>query len=110
MPPAAAHHDALRVKTLTGRHHLPAHIFEPERPLIERKNARVAHAAGLSDEFIDWFAVAGPPKTAVERLSALKALGLDFLWMIPGSTGMPHDLAAASLTSLAKEVAPTLRQ
>lgn len=94
---------------------LPEPLASAARYLREHYDMRehtrtgVAHAAGLSDEFIDWFAVAGPANTAVERLSALKALGLDFLWMIPGSTGMPHELAAASLTGLAKEVAPALR-
>lgn len=36
-----------------------------------------SHAAAMSDELIDRFAIAGPPDYCVERLTELKALGLD---------------------------------
>jgi len=69
----------------------------------------VAHAAGLSDEFIDWFAIAGAPGVAIERFRRLAALGLDFLWLIPGSTGMQRDVAVASMAGLAGQVLPALK-
>lgn len=69
----------------------------------------VHHAAGLPDEFVDWFGVAGPVSTVLPRLEALKAVGLDYLTIIPGSQGMPRDVAASSLVSIANEVAPALR-
>ena len=69
----------------------------------------VRHAAGLSDEFVDWFGIAGPAAHAVTRFRRLKALGLDFCTVIPGSPGMPHEVAAASLMSLATAIAPALR-
>ena len=69
----------------------------------------VEHTKGISDEFVDWFGIAGPAETAVNRLRQLGALGLDFCTIIPGSAGMPRDIAAASLTSLATTVAPAVR-
>jgi len=69
----------------------------------------VPHTAGIDDAFVDWFAVAGPPAVARERLTALAALGLDFVHVIPGSTGMPRALAASSIQRLATEVLPALR-
>lgn len=69
----------------------------------------VAHTAGISDEFVDWYAVVGPVATALKRFRALAALGLDFCWIIPGSTGMSREVGAASLTALAREVVPQLR-
>jgi len=93
---------------------LPEPLASAARYLREHYDMRAhtrtdtAHAAGLSEEFIDWFAIAGPPAAAIERFRALAALGLDFLWVIPGSTGMPRDVAAASLGSLARDVVPAL--
>jgi len=72
-----------------------------------RKDA--AHTAGISDEFVDWFAVAGPGDVARERFKQLAALGLDFCYVIPGSTGMPLDVAITSLMGLARDVLPSLR-
>jgi len=69
----------------------------------------VPHARGLSDEFVDWFGIAGPASIAVERFRRLAALGLDFCTIAPGSTGMPREVAAASLSSLARDVMPALR-
>jgi 5,10-methylenetetrahydromethanopterin reductase len=69
----------------------------------------VAHTAGIADDFVDWFAIAGPPEVAVRRLRALAALGLDFVHVIPGSTGVARDVAIASVARLAQDVLPALR-
>jgi hypothetical protein len=68
----------------------------------------VAHTAGIPDDFVDWFAIAGPPEVAVRRLGALAALGLDFVHVIPGSTGVSRDVAIASVMRLARDVLPAL--
>lgn len=68
----------------------------------------VAHTAGIADDFVDWFAVAGPAETAIRRLRRLADLGLDFVHVIPGSTGMSRDVAAASMLQLARDVVPAL--
>jgi 5,10-methylenetetrahydromethanopterin reductase len=69
----------------------------------------VAHTAGIADEFVDWFAIAGPVAAAVPRFQRLAALGLDFVHVIAGSTGMPREMGVATLNALATEVLPALR-
>jgi len=68
----------------------------------------VPHTAGIDDDFVDWFAIAGPANVAVRRFRQLAALGLDFVHVIPGSTGMPRELATASVLQLARDVVPAL--
>ena len=67
------------------------------------------HAAGLSNEFLDWYAITGPAATALPRFRKLAALGLDFLRVVPGSTDMPRDLAIAALLNLANDIVPAMR-
>lgn len=75
----------------------------------EHTRAGAAHSAGLSDDFVDWFGIAGPVEVAISRLGQLAALGLDFCRVIPGSPDMPRDVAASSVVSLAQQVLPALR-
>lgn len=75
----------------------------------EHTRTGVAHTAGIGDEFVDWFAIAGTAAHARERLTRLAGLGLGFVWLIPGSSNMPRDVAAASLRTIAAEVVPALR-
>src|SRR5437870_13351008 len=69
---------------------LPAPLAAAARYLREHYDMRhhtrtgVPHTAGIGDEFVDWFAIAGPPDVARERLGRLAALGLDFCHVIPG--------------------------
>lgn len=94
---------------------LPAPLAAAARYLREHYDMRnhtrtgVPHTAGIGDEFVDWFAIAGPPEVARERFGRLAALGLDFCHVIPGSTGMPREVAVGSLQRLAGEVMPALR-
>ena len=69
----------------------------------------VAHTKGISDEFVDWFAAVGSVSHVRERLRALAGLGLDFVHVVPGSTGADPALISASLEKLAREVLPELR-
>ncbi len=69
----------------------------------------VAHTAGIADDFVDWFAIAGPVATALPRFRKLAALGLDFVHVIAGSTGMPREMGIATLTALARDVVPAVR-
>src|SRR6267378_717562 len=89
---------------------LPAPLASAARYLREHYDMRdhtrtgVAHTAGIGDDFVDWFAIAGPPDVARERLQQLASLGLDFCHVIPGSTGMPREVAVSSVRRLAQEV------
>jgi len=70
--------------------------------------AAAQHARALEDEFIDWFGMAGPADVVVPRLQQIKALGLDFIHVVPGSAGIARDVALTSLQLLSKEVLPAL--
>ncbi len=60
------------------------------------------HASVIDDEFIDWFAVAGPPDVIVERLRPLLDLGLSHLYFTGASRAGSRELFAG-------EVLPALR-
>jgi 5,10-methylenetetrahydromethanopterin reductase len=74
----------------------------------EHTRAGVAHTAGVGDDFVDWFALAGPVARVLPRFRALAALGLDFVHVISASTGVPRELAVGSLMALGREVLPAL--
>ena len=57
------------------------------------KNAQLVEQLGLTEYFLDRFAVAGSPGDIVERIRALARLGLTNLWMSsPGDGAAPLDL------------------
>lgn len=66
----------------------------------------VAHTRGISDDFVDWFAIVGPASRARVRFRALAGLGLDFVHVVPGSTGADAAVVGASLEALAREIVP----
>ena len=68
----------------------------------EHVQARAQHTKYLDDEFLEWFAVAGPPDYIIERLRPLIALGLNHLYFV-GSAALP------SRELFAKHVLPGLR-
>jgi 5,10-methylenetetrahydromethanopterin reductase len=75
----------------------------------DHTRTRVAHTKGITDAFVDWFAIVGGVEHARARLRALADLGLDFVHLVPGSTGADPAVVAASLETLAKEIVPELR-
>ena len=74
----------------------------------DHTRTNVAHTAGIADDFVDWYAIAGPPDVAIRRLRALAGLGLDFVHAIPGSTGMAREVALSSISTIAHDVLPAL--
>lgn len=75
----------------------------------EHTRADAAHTAGIRDEFVDWFAIAGPAEVALPRFRQLAALGLDFCYVVPGSANISREVATGSLVGLAQGILPALR-
>ena len=72
--------------------------------------ADASHVALLEDDFIERFAVVGPPERCIEKLWSLIGLGLDrFLIVGPNRLG-PGDDFATSRQLLTEVVIPELRR
>lgn len=66
-------------------------------------------AGVLTDDFVDRFAIAGPPEHCVARLSALKALGLDKVAISGGTRGADPAHAELARALMRTEVLPAMR-
>ena len=67
-------------------------------------------AGTLTDDFVDRFAIVGPPDRCIERLRSLKALGLDKVAISGGTRGAaPEDVAIARELTAA-HVLPGMRR
>jgi 5,10-methylenetetrahydromethanopterin reductase len=66
-------------------------------------------AALLDADFATRFAVYGPPTTVIERLSELRALGLERFMIVGASVGADRAEALASEARFVREVLPALR-
>lgn len=85
-----------------------ARFLRAHYDMKEHTRASAAHARALEDEFIDWFAIAGPPEVALDRFRRIAAVGLDFLHVVPGSVNAAPEVVGASLQLLAKEILPAV--
>jgi 5,10-methylenetetrahydromethanopterin reductase len=65
-------------------------------------------ARTLSAEFIDHFAVVGPPDRCIEKLQGLAGLGLDKLFLAANFT-LYTEVGAQAVALAAKEVLPALQ-
>jgi 5,10-methylenetetrahydromethanopterin reductase len=65
-------------------------------------------AGTLGDDFVDRFAVVGPPDRCIARLRALKALGLDKVAISGGTRGVSAEDAAVGRELVAKHVLPAM--
>ncbi|MFG2285064.1 LLM class flavin-dependent oxidoreductase [Streptomyces sp. NPDC048595] len=77
--------------------------------MTKHTRAGTAQASVLTDNFIDSYAVVGPPKDCVARLEALFACGLDRIILIHGSPGADEAEMAKARRYLVEEVVPALR-
>jgi 5,10-methylenetetrahydromethanopterin reductase len=68
------------------------------------------HNAALTPEFVDRFAVVGPPEHCVERLRALEQLGVERFVITGASFGADPDTARTAEQLLTREVLPALRE
>ena len=61
-------------------------------------------ARALSDEFLDQFAILGPPEHARARFEALSRAGLNFVTIAPGSSDMSWEAGWRSIERIGREV------
>ena len=94
-PASSQTEDAL--KTMHDAYDMRAHT---------RGDSRQAQT--LSAEFIDHFAVVGPPDRCIEKLQGLAGLGLDKLFLAANFT-LYTEVGAQAVALAAKEVLPALR-
>ena len=87
-----------------------AHRRVPARALRHARAhpGRCRAHGGHRRRFVDWFAIAGPVERALPRFRALAALGLDFLHVVPSSTGVSREIAIGSFTTLGRDLLPAL--
>jgi 5,10-methylenetetrahydromethanopterin reductase len=71
--------------------------------------ANSQQAGVLTPDFIDRFAITGPPDRVIERLRQVRALGLDKISVSGGMRGASAEDAALSKSLLETEVLPALR-
>lgn len=113
-----AHLAALRGVALD---HLPAQLAGVARALqdgydMQRHNLRDgSHLSLIDDDFVDWFAICGPPGKCIDRLSRLLEMGLDHLYILGGTPEVdqhgPRWAETVRLTEpLAEHVLPVLRK
>ena len=67
-------------------------------------------AATLTDDFVDRFAIVGPPDRCIERLRSLAALGLDKVAISGGMRGANVDAAVVGRQLVAEHVLPGMRR
>ncbi len=72
------------------------------------------HLTEVTDDFVDWFSICGPPAKCRERLQELVDLGLDHVYLLGGSpVAHPHGERQAAMVAqnrlFADEVLPHFR-
>jgi len=74
-----------------------------------------SHAPEVSDEFVDWFSICGPPEKCRQRLRSIVEQGLDHVYLLGGSPiAHPHGERQAGMIRqtrlFADEVLPAIRK
>jgi 5,10-methylenetetrahydromethanopterin reductase len=69
-----------------------------------------AHNEALTPEFVDRFAVVGPPETCAARLTELTELGLERFVITGASFGSDPEAARTADRLLTTEVLPAVRE
>ncbi|HJP39310.1 MAG TPA: LLM class flavin-dependent oxidoreductase [Gammaproteobacteria bacterium] len=100
--------------------HLPPQLKElaihmqSQYDMTHHAQEEASHATGVSDEFVDWFSICGPPEKCRARLRTIVDQGLDHVYLLGGSpVAHPHGERQAGMirqTQLfADEVLPAFR-
>lgn len=91
-------------------------VSESERSVLERLHAGYdmkshtrsdsQQAELMSDDFVDRFAIAGPPELCIECLEELRALGMDKLVITGPTAGSDPEQARKAMALLDEQVVP----
>ena len=94
-------------------------VSSGDRQVLERLRTNYdmkAHTRGdsrqagtLTDDFVDRFAIVGPPERCIDRLRSLQALGLDKVAISGGTRGADADDAAVSRQLVVAHVLPGMQ-
>ena len=83
------------VRTGATRGHIEAFAIKPR---------------GATDDFVDRFAIVGPPERCIERLKELQALGLDKVAISGATRGAAEVDAAIGRKLVAEQVLPGMQR
>jgi 5,10-methylenetetrahydromethanopterin reductase len=100
--------------------HLPPQMKElaihmqSQYDMAHHAQEEASHAGEVSDEFVDWFSICGPPEKCTARLGALVDSGLDHVYLLGGSpVAHPHGERQAAMVEqsklFAEQVLPRFR-
>ena len=101
--------------------HLPPQLkdlaihMQKQYDMDHHAQEEAGHTTEVSDAFVDWFSICGPPEKCQARLQAIIAMGLDHIYLLGGSPiAHPHGERQAGLirqTQLfSDKVLPALRR
>jgi len=100
--------------------HLPPQLRElavhmqSRYDMARHAQEEAGHATEVTDDFVDWFSICGPPEKCLTRLRTIVDLGLDHVYLLGGSpVAHPHGERQAGMirqTKLfAEKVLPAFR-
>ena len=69
------------------------------------RNVQLMEQLGLTDYFLERFAITGTSEDWIKKINALKAMGVSKLWLSPFPGGLDRELE--SVNTLSREVLPT---
>lgn len=107
-----AHFSGMTGRAVAGVREADRAVFEGLHSSYDREHhtqARARHAAALDREFIERFAVVGPPRECVRRLLELGDAGVGRLIVTGASLDADRDEAARSRRLFTEEVLPAVQ-
>jgi 5,10-methylenetetrahydromethanopterin reductase len=89
--------------------HLPPQMkalaihMQSQYDMAHHAQEEASHLGEVTDEFVDWFSICGPPEKCAARLGGLIDLGLDHVYLLGGSpVAHPHGERQAAMVEQSK--------
>jgi len=100
--------------------HLPPQLkdlaihMQSQYDMAHHAQDKASHATEVTDAFVDWFSICGPPQKCLTRLQAIVDQGLDHIYLLGGApVAHPHGERQASMVQqsqlFAEKVLPAFR-